>query len=381
MGSDPGEFLNPQGIAVGLGNEIFVVDSQRHDVQVFAADGTYLRSLGSFGTLPGQFSYPNSVAIANDGTVYVTALDQRVQHLTAQGDFLAEWAVAGALFGLPVDVGPDGSVYVADTANDRVLKFTGDGTFLLEWGSHCQLSGGAGGGCIGEGEGQFNAPQGIAISPQGNVYVSDTHNFRIQKFDANGTFLGMWGWGPSDGDGEFKDPDGLTADDAGNVYVADLHNDRVQVFDVDGAFLGKWGTEGTNPGEFRRPRDIAIDSNGNVYVVDGLNRRIQKFSGSVTSADPRPELLLTWTPLRSPSPAPVRLLLAGQPGVLSRVALFDATGRLVSRMGRYVLTGSPLEVLWDGRDAAGRPVSAGVYFMRAQAGSAVAHQRIVLLHD
>jgi DNA-binding beta-propeller fold protein YncE len=374
MGNDPGEFLSPRGIAVGLEDEVFVVDSERHDVQVFAPDGTYLRSFETF-------SFPRSVAIAADGTLFITGWDEQVRHLSAQGDSLGAWIVENAVLGMTVDVAPDGSVYVADIANDRVQKFTSDGTFLLEWGSHCQVSAGTGGGCIGQGEGQFNAPEGIAVSSQGDVYVSDTDNFRIQRFDANGTFLDMWGWGPSDGNGEFNDPEGLVVDDAEDVYVADLFNDRVQMFDAEGAFLGKWGTEGTNPGEFRRPRDIAIDSNGNVYVLDGLNRRVQKFGGAVTGTGPGTDLALTWTPLRSPSPAPVRLLLAGPPGLVSRVTLFDVAGRLVSRMGTHQLTGAPVEVHWDGRDATGRPASAGVYFLQAQAGTTVAHHRIVLLNE
>src|SRR5439155_23590105 len=93
----------------------------------------------------------------------------------------------------------------------------GCGTFLTTWGS------------AGTGNGQFNAPDGVATDGSGNVYVVDTFNNRIQKFSSTGTFLTTWG-SSGTGNGQFNAPYGVTVDGSGNVYVADTDNNRMQKF-------------------------------------------------------------------------------------------------------------------------------------------------------
>ena len=129
--------------------------------------------------------------------------------------------------------------------------------------------------------GKFDVPWGVATDQEGNLYVSDTSNARIQKFKADGTPLVKWG---RDGsfDGAFFFPRGVAVDFVGNIYVADEGNNRVQKFDARGSFLTKWGREGAGPGQFKTPWGIACDALGNVYVVDTGNHRIQKFDGNGT---------------------------------------------------------------------------------------------------
>src|SRR5205807_1540120 len=107
------------------------------------------------------------------------------------------------------------------------------GTFLLKWGAP-----------LGAGNGELNSPTGVAIDPSGNVYVADTGNHRIQKFDASGAFLTGWGTLGA-GDGEFERPAGVAADGSGNVYVVEFDNPRIQKFDASGTFLTAWGSEGS----------------------------------------------------------------------------------------------------------------------------------------
>src|ERR1051325_5708081 len=148
--------------------------------------------------------------------------------------FVLSWGVrAGGHNGqvlTPYGVATDasGNVYVADTGNDRIQKFDPTGAFITTWGG------------TGYGAGQFRQPYGIGTSRGGYVYVSDTVNRRIQKFDANGKFVAVWGFGGY-GDGQFVDPAGIATDAAGNVYVADSGNDRIQKFDSSGTFLVAWG--------------------------------------------------------------------------------------------------------------------------------------------
>jgi hypothetical protein len=162
-------------------------------------------------------------------------------------------------------------------------------TFLLKWGSFCDSRPGPP--CTG----LFNEPFDLAIGPNGDVYVSDTVNQRIQQFTPIGGFVRTWGsfcniangqgcvdpdmGGPLQlGDGEFWDPVGLTFNAAGNLHVAEWSNDRVQVFDATGSFIRKWGSSGSGPGQFDIADDVAFDSQGRVFVVDKLNNRIQRFS-------------------------------------------------------------------------------------------------------
>ena len=120
----------------------------------------------------------------------------------------------------------------------------------------------------------------------GNVYVADTYNHRIQKFDSSGNFLLKWG-SPriingihlgSAGDGQFNNPYGVAVDDSGNVYVSDSSNQRVQKFDSSGNFITKWGSFGTEDGQLKLPNGVAVDNSGNVYVTDMKNNRVQKFT-------------------------------------------------------------------------------------------------------
>ena len=166
----------------------------------------------------------------------------------------------------PYDVAVDsqGNVYVSDTFNFRIEKFTGNGDFLLSWGSR------------GTAAGQFNYSMGLAVDKAGYVYVVDDCNSRIQKFTGEGVFVAQWGSRGS-GDGEFVYPFDLTFDCSGNVYVVDSGNSRVQEFTNSGVFLRSFGSNGTGPGQFIYPHGVAIDASGNIYVSDYNESRIQKF--------------------------------------------------------------------------------------------------------
>ncbi len=141
-------------------------------------------------------------------------------------------------------------------------------------------------GTRGSGNGQFEEPGAIGIAANGNVYIGDQYNHRIQYFTSTGSFLGKWGkYGT--GDGEFNRPVIPKVAPNGNVYVTDYNNHRIQYFTSTGSFLGKWGKTGTGNGEFQGTKDLAFTSNGaRCYVIDGGNHRVQYFKDTEHAVAP-----------------------------------------------------------------------------------------------
>ena len=167
----------------------------------------------------------------------------------------------------------NGNLYVVDGRNNRIQKFNADGAFLIAWGSE------------GSGDGQFEFQRGtdhpgaIAVDAQGMVLAVDDTG-RVQKFDQNGVFLGKWGGRQGTGDGQFDLPIGMAVASDGSIYIVDAYNNRIQKFDAGGRFLTKWGTQGKGEGQFDRPNSVGVDANGDVYVGDYYNDRVQKFDSS-----------------------------------------------------------------------------------------------------
>jgi uncharacterized protein (TIGR03663 family) len=232
---------------------------------------------GTEGSGPGQFSEPRGIAVADDGTVYVADSGNHcVQKFSADGAFVKRWGEHGnaaSQFEQPwgVAVGPDGSVYVADTWNHRVQKFDSEGNFLLMWGRFGQTDT-----AIGL-ESQFWGPRGIAVDAAGQVYVTDTGNKRIQVFDAEGKFITQFG-GVGVLEGQMDEPVGVALDGEGRIYVADTWNQRVQVFDQNFRFLDQWGIQGWIGQGFNNKPYLAVDGEGRVYVTDPEGYRVLVFT-------------------------------------------------------------------------------------------------------
>jgi predicted membrane-bound mannosyltransferase len=197
-------------------------------------------------------------------------------HLTLNADFSigTSGAAAGSFDGpRQFAFAADGSIYVADSKNNRVDHISQDGKVLQSWGTFADILKGPAPG------GTFNEPWGVAVGPDGSVYVADTFNFRIQKFTADGQFVTMWGYfGQAEKPDAFWGPRGLAIDPSGRVFVTDTGNKRVVIFDKDGNYIAQFGSTGADPGQFDEPVGIALDTQGNVYVVDTWNQRMQVFS-------------------------------------------------------------------------------------------------------
>jgi uncharacterized protein YjiK len=163
-----------------------------------------------------------------------------------------------------------GNVYVAEpntlggtaTTNDRLVKFSADGTFM-------DVIAGPG-----TGAGQVADPSAVAIAPNGNIYVtekwgSSALSNRVSYFDQYGNYIGSWGTYGT-GNGQFEHPEGIAVDSVGNVYVADYLNDRIQKFTSSGGWIRSWTVSS--------PQGVAVDSSDVVYVAGG--GQIRRFDGS-----------------------------------------------------------------------------------------------------
>jgi DNA-binding beta-propeller fold protein YncE len=160
------------------------------------------------------------------------------------------------------------------------------------------------------------------------VYVADTWNHRVQYFDPNGKFLGQWGRlgdakGRIDTDpGVFWGPRSIAISPDGDVYVTDTGNKRVQVFGLDGSFKRMFGGDGNSPGQFKEQVGIALDAQGNVWVADTWNLRIQKMK---STGEPLAQIPLTGWESQSVGNKPY-LAVDAQGRV---IASFPEQGRLV----------------------------------------------------
>lgn len=230
---------------------------------------------GGRGYGPGKFQKPRAIAIDAEDRVYVCDMTARIQVFDREGNYLSHWQTPASENGRPVGMAFDraGRLRVADTHYFRVLAYTPEGRLLEE------LTIGSG---YGHGPGQFGFVTDCAQDSQGCFYASEYGEYdRIQKFSPDGEYLFEWGSHGSE-PGQFLRPAKLEIDEHDHLWVADACNHRVQVFDATGSkarFVQAWGEQGHDPGQLRYPYDIVL-AEGHVYLAEFGNHRVQKLTRS-----------------------------------------------------------------------------------------------------
>ena len=354
---------------------------------------TVVKVFGGFGWIGKEHHLPTDVLVDEDeGCFYVTHWrNSYVKKYRLDGtfvDWFGESRSYANTFGSPYGIaaGNDGNLYLALDSLNRVFVMTRDGKKVRTFGEK------------GPGDGRFNRPKGIARSPvNGRFYVVDRYNFRIQVFDADGTFRNKWGSMGSK-PGQFYLARGIDIDSAGNVYVADTYNQRVQVFTGDGKFLrafaaprypsgiaisprgevfvtdagngrvawftktgkplGAFGRRGTKPGEFNQPLGLAVDSKGRVWVADTMNHRVQVLAP--TGAAGAGQVVVKPAPAPPPKPTGgIRLTIDAVPKKVSGFPVqlgvpflpgeMDTLNIAVLRNGRTVPSEATELVRWGGK--------------------------------
>src|SRR5947209_2438522 len=276
-------FVEVAGVATDSRDRVYVFNRGEHPVIVFDRDGRFLSSWGE-----GVFQRAHGIFIGPDDAVYCTDdLDNTVRKFTPEGKLLLTLGTSGQASDTGIDgidyrtirrVGPpfhrptnvalaaDGSIYVTDGyGNARVHKFSPDGRLLFSWGEP------------GSGPGQFNLPHGIALDREGRVYVADRENSRLQIFTPDGEYLTEWT--------DVARPMQVCIDGRERVFVVELGwraglfpwlvaptpeapAARLSVFDREGRLQARWGggDDPCAPGNFFAPHDVCIDSHGDLYV-------------------------------------------------------------------------------------------------------------------
>ena len=221
-------------VALDASDNVYVADTGNHRLQVYDGNGSYVTTLGTYGSGHDQFNRP-----------------------------------------VGVDVGFNGNIYVADTDNHRIQVYNSSRAYVDTIGIT---------GVAGADNNHLDEPLGVTVDGNGNLYVADCQNHRVQVFNSSRSYVRTLGTAGESGTdfSRFSCPSDVAVDTVGRIYVADRWNQRVQVFDSNGGYLttigGRWGS-GT--GMLREPTAVDVDIQGNVYVADSRNHRVQKFAPGV----------------------------------------------------------------------------------------------------
>ncbi len=342
------KFNYPRGLAVATDGTVYVADTGNNCIRKISVEGVVstLAGNGIKGFADGlgtsaQFSSPWGLAVAADGTVYVTEIyDNRIRKITADGLVttlsestfgFTDGLVSIAQFNQPADlsIDADGTLFIADTYNNSIRKITTDNMVTTLVGGTMGFGNGIGTSA------RFHYPQGISVASDGTIFVVDTGNHSIRKISVEGmvtTLAGQWFPGSADGPGAsalFKSPSDLTVANDGTVFVADHANHRIRRITVDGYVSTLIGnSEGFADGQgievkFNDPQGIAVSSDGALFISDTYNHRIRKITGNLATANFQLENQVSVYP--NPTSSLINLELDAV--IAIKITIFDMNGR------------------------------------------------------
>ena len=225
--------------------------------------------IGGRGEKAGEFSYPAGVAVDGAGVLFVAdTFNNRIQRFTPDGavSIIGTCGTGHAQFQAPMGIAVDDrrAFYIVEQGNHRVQKFTAEGVLVLVFGE------------LGIMPGQLRQPMGITVSPvTGEIIVADSGNNRVQRFAQDGRFVGAVGDRQGGGRG-LAAPSAVCCDLRGNIFVADTKGNRIRRYDVSGRALGEYGKGSDNPIsmaasalDIEEPHALACSPDGDLVIADG----------------------------------------------------------------------------------------------------------------
>lgn len=265
----PFELIQPYGTAVDSKGNLYVADQRVGAIFIFNTETRDVDLIKN--SVHAHFS--RIIGLAMDDTDRLFVSDPGLRHvLVFNKEHKAEDVISDGMVdpgGLAIDT-QNRLLYVADIELDQILVYDSDTLKLLRkigtTGHKHELTS----------PGDFSKPTGIAVDAEGNLYVADTMNNRIEIFDADGQFVSTFGKA-GDGPGYFARPKGVAIDGDGHIWVADGVQDRVQVFNKDGQLLISFGGHGLLPGQFQGLVGISIDKKNRVFTTEIFPGRAQQF--------------------------------------------------------------------------------------------------------
>jgi len=251
-----------------IGQFIYVTDTNNKRVQVFDLGGTPIFKFGEEGEKPGQFKFPYGIDGDSQGNVYIADLyNGTVSVHDSKGKFIKYFAEKNPREKILETPGGlrifNDKVYITDIIKSKVLVFDLNGKKIMEIGK------------MGVKPGEFRAPNAVTVDEEGNIYVVDTGNSRIQIFDKTGKFLRMFN-GSADGKGSsiFVNPRGIAIDSRGIIYVVSNLTHYIYGFDKNGKQLFVFGGNGSANDQFSLPNGLMISDNNEVFITDTTNQRV-----------------------------------------------------------------------------------------------------------
>jgi len=312
LGSGAGQLKGANALALDESGDVWVADAANHRIDEFSTTRSFLKAVGwgvkdgkseletcttscktgLSGAGAGEFAEPQGITFdESNGDLYISdAADERIDVYSTAGAFVKAfgWGVAdgkaeletcttscragtagagkGQLsspHGLTADT--NGNIWVADDTNSRLEKFSAEGAYIAAYGQE------------GKGNGEFTGI-GDAVYCKGDIYATDIGGERVEEFSTAGKFVTKFG-GSGEENGQFKHIGRLgCVSHTNELYVSDEGTDRVDIFTLGGEFIAAFGSAGSEPGELNTPTGLAITSSGAVLTNDSSNGRIETWT-------------------------------------------------------------------------------------------------------
>lgn len=270
-GTGPGQMAFPRGVAVDPVGRLFVADTGNHRILQFDPAGVFLAEFGGLGFEVGRFHGPRDLVVGE--TLDLLVLD-------GENRRVVRYDLDGNLIGVALDLGPEGpnlglgwfevsgmgaaswgTVFLSDAEGSRLLAYEPlNGAFRVLGG-------------YGDAPGFFHGPTGLALNDQGSLLVADGGNGRVQALDSRGAFVRAWPLA----DGETPGHIAVAWLRDGLVAVAEAAHSRLSVLSPGGRTLAVLARAGEKEGELRSPSALAVDRHQRIYVADTDNHRISVF--------------------------------------------------------------------------------------------------------